>query len=113
MTSPNLSDVLSYFLKLSEESNVIPSSIPLDEQETDQNNTVKILIQVVEKTAGNFLKRAIHVNHPMLCFVEKENFYHGILVSSDIPIPISVFYFIDLNKGFFALSGINKHTEEK
>jgi hypothetical protein len=109
--SANLSTVLDYFLQLSEKGSIIPSSKALDEEEIKQNDTLNILIQVVEHTAGDFLKRKIQINHPMICSVEKEFFYHGIFFCKDIPIPISVFYFSDLNKGFFALSGIGKSTE--
>lgn len=109
--SSRLSDVLDYFLKLTETSNIIPRSKVLDEEEINQNEVLKILIQVIEKMVGDFLKQKINLINPMICSVENKCFYHGIFVLSKLEIPISMFYFSDIKRGFFAISGFNKKTE--
>lgn len=109
MESSKLATILDCFLKLSDTENVIPSSQVLDRE--TQGDVIEMLIQIVEKMAGDFLKKKISITNPMMCHVEKECFYHGAFVSDEIAMPITLFYFSDLKKGLFAIAGVGKNTE--
>lgn len=109
--SSNLNEVLHYFLRMTETNNIIPDSNPLDEQEIIKNDVLQMLLQVVEEMIGDFLKQAIQITHPMISSIENQHFYHGICIVPGISMPIPLFYFSDIKKGFFALSGITQKTE--
>lgn len=109
--STDLGEVLSYFLTITETTNIIPGSKALNEEEINNNDTLNILIQMVEKMTGDYIKKTTHISHPMISTIEDQHFYHGICVSKDIAMPITLFYFSDIKKGFFAFSGITNKTE--
>jgi hypothetical protein len=108
VSSPTLSNVLNSFMNLMEQSNIGDHQKTVDFAALKQDHELVLVIKVIEMMTSRFLSKSVQAKQPMLCEVTGESFYHGFCIVSDLPMPLTLFYFSDIQTGLFALCDFTK-----
>jgi hypothetical protein len=111
VSSPVLSDILSSFMDIMEEPDNMPFQKTVDFETIKQDHELVQVINIVAAMASRFLEKPVEINQPVLCQIVAESFYHRFCISRDLPMPLTLLYFSDIQTGLFALSGLTAATE--
>lgn len=105
ISSKDLSEVMSYFLALSEK-NLLEGK-PLQKLNEELTMAVKCSIETINKK----LSKNINLLQSILISLQAQNFFHGVcIVDGGIP-PLSFFYFSNIKMGMIALEKLGENSE--
>jgi hypothetical protein len=102
--STNLNEPLNYFFDLVDENKLFKLKGHRKISNLNKYDELVIIGNVVKEELNKWLDNAAEVLIPIFYEIPKEHFYHGMLMSTVLDIPLTILYFSDIQTGVFAFT---------
>jgi hypothetical protein len=111
-TASAFSEILDGFFDLVEKSNIKDHQKSVDFAILNEDHELKQVVKIVESMLGHFLSKTIKLTHPMFYEVAEDSFYHGCCIVTNLPMPLTMFYFKDIQTGLFSFYDFSRSSTE-
>jgi hypothetical protein len=106
VSSNELSEALNYFFDLTDKDAFSKIKSHCAIKNSHQHTELLAVIQLVQKEMNERLGKSIKKLIPIFHEVPECHFFHGVCLSVDLVMPLTIIYFSDVKIGIFATAGI-------
>jgi hypothetical protein len=103
LQATELEEPLNYFFDMMDKKALFSIKGHRAVNQVDQHDELVAVIAAADNIVSKLLNRPAHIVNQAFFEIPDQHFFHGICFSQDIPLPLALLYFSDIQMGMVAL----------